>query len=350
MKTSFIVCLLLLSTSIHAESGKEGGGGNALPTKKVSVAVIQNAVYESPLFVRAWINGIETKFEGRLWLYKQKTNLPKGAAKIAKLNNSTALDELIINFRSDSPCSNDAKDHDGSAGSYGEKEICISGFSLSKKLNNTDYKIQTEALIVHELAHLMGANEEEATALQNRYFTDMQYVSKELVETQIDDTTDGLMGTSSLLKAFSAYLSKPEDLCIKIYEARSALGSAASSPNTASIEVITADRRNILESLQVQVGQVWQQLVCGQQQNTFKWLESYHKGFANKERVSVPEWLINRGATNVNSDVAGYVMLKHRKSVAELAEDFEQVAESLKELSWHIFANATKKWKIEIVE
>lgn len=57
---------------------------------------------------------------------------------------------------------------DGSIFGPADRPICISVFRLSKKLKEEDYQIQLLALYVHEVSHLFGTNEEQATHLQKQ--------------------------------------------------------------------------------------------------------------------------------------------------------------------------------------
>lgn len=159
---NFVLGILLIATSLaSASGGVSGGGGGTLPSNPVSTYFIENVIREAKRDLRAFV-----KYE--MLFYYVKTNNPLDK----KLYGGTktmwdVLENTEIDLRETEPCYDaNKKEVDGSIHSKKANHICISSFRIAPKLIQQNARIETLALILHELAHLLGADEDEATFYQ----------------------------------------------------------------------------------------------------------------------------------------------------------------------------------------
>lgn len=337
--------LILFSPLAFSSSNGGRGGGDTINAPFASVAQIQNAVSEAPFYLRAWIQGVQTQMRpdhGLSGRPRRKLPLPKGVEKLFKngvQNASYQLESLQVTFKIASPCASaDNQDHDGSVISEPDHAICISGFNLSQKLKTTDYAIQTEALMMHELSHLLGADEEEATSIQAQYLADMGAVPKEVIMAELERTSETLHGLAVVkIREMRGQLDDTEKLCASILKARSALGEGSRNSVLSSISIFTAEQRDQLNDMQVVLGQVWHLYVCGQdpKRPVPSWTKSYNDGFGAKEKVTLPEWILGAHGTKVPKTTS-YRSLNRLHSVQDLDEPLISFASELVDLAWNI--------------
>jgi hypothetical protein len=172
--TGFTKTLFLLTISItlgalpvFAEHGGISGGGGGVATPPgVEISKIQAAVENSKIVIEEWLNAKELRFS-------YGTNGLENSTAFAKLFGSSrnvfdVIKDLKIEVRNNEPCyDSDHNAVDGSIFAHAPASICISAFKLKDKLNAFDYEYETEALILHEISHLLGTDENEAVSLQN---------------------------------------------------------------------------------------------------------------------------------------------------------------------------------------
>jgi hypothetical protein len=178
--------------------------------------------------------------------------------------------------------------------------LCISGFTMAKKLNEGNAKVQLEALIVHELSHIGGTTESEAVELQQQYLKDMQFVSKESIQDYATDLQSTLWDFQNALpNLISKYdntnvlqmtMSKQVDRAMAI-AARSRIPglSLYDSRNRDQADNLMIDLVYILQTY------VWRDFGTNPEDS----LANYTKGFKGAKSIEVKEWLMNSGMNQV---------------------------------------------------
>ena len=149
--------------------GTTAGGGNITPEEKVSEANIEFAIKNSKIFISSYINAAYsfevTRTKG---VYCNDVCELKGKILRSKRNFFEILANTKIEVKNNDFCyDNLGNKKDGSIYAKGNNAICISSYSLGKKLNINNYQNQITALVFHELTHLAGTSENEAVMLQN---------------------------------------------------------------------------------------------------------------------------------------------------------------------------------------
>lgn len=142
-----------------------GGGGTTNPAPADPEWIVLATGIDSGKIMTSWFNRQEELFE--LLNEREKTQSPyfkifRGRKSIFEIIKQTAVE-----VRMSAPCydaNGDAKD--GSIYASRPGAICISPFTMAPKLNEYNVKIETVALIVHELTHLAGTDEQEAESIQ----------------------------------------------------------------------------------------------------------------------------------------------------------------------------------------
>lgn len=159
---NFVLGTLLTTTSLaSANGGVSGGGGGTLPSNPVSTYFIEKVIQEAKRDLRLFI-----KYELLRNDYANPTALEKKLFGGTK-NLWDVLEETNIELRETRPCYDSANNEvDGSIYSNKKNHICISSFRIAPKLIKQNARIETLALILHELTHLLGADEKEATSYQ----------------------------------------------------------------------------------------------------------------------------------------------------------------------------------------
>lgn len=158
----------LTSLTVYA-GGTTAGGGNIAPEERVSEANIQFAVKNSKIFISSYINAAYsfevTRKKGE---YCNEVCELKGKILKSKQNFYDILNKTKIEVKNNDFCyDNLGSKKDGSMYGKQANAICISSYSLSKKLNINNYQNQITSLVFHELTHLAGTSENEAVILQN---------------------------------------------------------------------------------------------------------------------------------------------------------------------------------------
>ena len=159
-----------LSTQASANIGGVGsGGGGAVHVPAATLDQIKSTLPNARRELRQWLYGEETLVRtGRVKSDALNLifgiNQPKGARTVQDV-----LGDLQIEFHDTTPCYDAlGNEDDGSIyTSLPGDAICISGARLTQELRADDYEYQTTALILHEVSHLLGANEAQAVEVQD---------------------------------------------------------------------------------------------------------------------------------------------------------------------------------------
>jgi hypothetical protein len=145
------------------EGGVNGGGGGTLPANPITVIDVVKIVGESKKTLDPLV-----KFQ--LWShvrigFREGTVAPKlfdGQVTIWNVLQDTNIEILM-----DKPCHYaNGRETDGSVHASKPGAICISAFRIAPKLIIERAPIEINALILHELSHLLGATEDEARDYQ----------------------------------------------------------------------------------------------------------------------------------------------------------------------------------------
>lgn len=182
--TRKMLLLGIFAIGLNAQAGPRivGNGGDVIEANPISTMDIERLLPAAKLPILSWLHHLDRNIQiakersGQNQLYINPTSaerlLFQSGEKVYGI-----LDRLQINFTAETPCGSIDGWRDGSVISMPVSEICISGYSMSRKLNRRNAPLQLQALILHELSHLLGANEAEAVSLQRQYLSDMEYVS-----------------------------------------------------------------------------------------------------------------------------------------------------------------------------
>lgn len=298
-------CFLTFNLTFYSQfcfaqvGGQNGNGGGSIPGELATIEEIQGTLEESSLLIRLWLNSLDRRMNPGLFEYRRPypaLAIPQGADKLFIDNKIIFNDlwDLNIIFKKSSPCLIDSSgQHDGAAISSNPLTICISGFSLSKKLTKLDFKIQTEALVLHEIAHLMGATEDEATSIQTTYMQDMQFVPKDALPIVFERTSAKLRSVAESELSELHNTQTVEKKCKAVYDLRSAFNLMPIDSDIPEIELFNAQERDTLENYSILIGQVWQRFICGQQSNNTTLLVEYKDAFKGKNQIEIRDWLKN---------------------------------------------------------
>jgi hypothetical protein len=170
----FLLLFLIIFTSASAiaapvdrEGGIEGGGGGTLPVSPASPdllqsRLIQNAKRDLRLYIKSAQYGYELVPHAPRPNPDKDDKMFGGPVKLFDILEKTDMEILL-----DRPCKDAfGNDVDGSVHASKPDTICISAFSIAPKVDEDQVLAQTEALIVHELSHILGTTENEARDLQ----------------------------------------------------------------------------------------------------------------------------------------------------------------------------------------
>lgn len=142
------------------EGGMNGGGGGTIVANPATPGQIKTAAREARLTLMM----LFTTWEG-MQSYPYGTML-KDFPRARDVVSNTKIE-----FDDMAPCLGaDGLDHDAYAPGTTSDSICLSVFSLQKKLSQENYQAQTVALVAHEFSHLLGLDEEQATFLQGQVY------------------------------------------------------------------------------------------------------------------------------------------------------------------------------------
>ncbi len=171
-----IVCLGLLFSELSFGGGVVGrGGGDIPPEESISpndiVSMLDPAVGEKnglyknvAIDIVGWVYSLERL----IWNTPSSSRKPWQSALVLKTSELEGLlNVVMIQLNMNSPCMDkDGVARDGVALSMSPPRICLSPFSMSKKLNRYNFQFETKALLVHELSHLLGFTEDECIEIQ----------------------------------------------------------------------------------------------------------------------------------------------------------------------------------------
>jgi hypothetical protein len=196
-----------------AEGGITSGGGGTLPADPISVDYVYSVLEDSKLVLRLYVN-----FERSV-----PVRNPTGSGRFfwGDRNLATVLEETDIDVLRDKPC-RDKFGNDVDASIYGSKpgRICLSAFRIAPKLIQETADKEINGLILHELSHLLGANEEEAVDLQKMAVILLRELNFKRIEGSFFTLPSEVESLESLADAIGekAAKMKPDELDKKMNE------------------------------------------------------------------------------------------------------------------------------------
>ena len=167
MKIALLLTSLLISISAHAERGGiTAGGGDISVPDPIDQYRLQKAIEEAKFPITQWAN-----FEEHQWMSEDKPEGRRTPFSVFLFERSDSVFEYIkntkIQLENNGSCKDGSgRETDGSAHGLPKDTICISTQRLGNKLSQLNFEYEVSGLIMHEIAHLMGANEAMAIVIQ----------------------------------------------------------------------------------------------------------------------------------------------------------------------------------------
>lgn len=169
----------LLFSQLSFAGGISGGGGNVInPTPPSS--------YQDPREIRHIIHGSKfllCKFiAAKYALYKSGSMSDEDIQMYSVLfadhgfNLHEVMEEISLDIPLDRPCyDQDGNIFDGSTFNQKENSVCISAYSIAKKVDKLEVPMQSAALVMHEFSEVVGLTDDEAIVLQNEVLKELKY-------------------------------------------------------------------------------------------------------------------------------------------------------------------------------
>jgi hypothetical protein len=183
---SFLLACLALNSPAHAADmgGITGGGGGTTNPNPIGSSFIARAVGDSKFLLKAYLNEKENFWET---VTKRNGYTDPDLKFLFDRQDKVFqyLDKAVIELSADAPCHDlYGNEVDGSVHAKHPGAICISTFTLGKKLNELNFEYEVPALILHEISHQMGADEKLAVELQTQAIYSL--FKKSLLDMRVD--------------------------------------------------------------------------------------------------------------------------------------------------------------------
>lgn len=170
---SFLLTVTICSAVSAAGGVSDGGGGTTRPQSADPEWIVGTAIRDSAKMLIFWLNAEKANH------FRRVRNRPaeESPTRVLFESNQDVFElvrKISIELRMSEPCydrNNNATD--GSIHGVPAGSICLSPFSMAPKLNDMNYHYETAALIMHEISHLLGASEAEATKIQQAVIYDL---------------------------------------------------------------------------------------------------------------------------------------------------------------------------------
>ena len=176
MKTFLLA--LLFSQSIMA-GGISGGGGNViLPTPP--------NVIQDPREIRHIIRGSKSllcKFISAKYALYRSGSMSNDDMRMYSVlfledgfNLHEVMEEITLDIPIDRPCyDRDGNIFDGSTFNQKEHSVCISAYTIAKKVDLLEVPMQAAALAMHEFSEVVGLSDDDAIVLQKEVLDELKY-------------------------------------------------------------------------------------------------------------------------------------------------------------------------------
>lgn len=153
-------------TNIHlTEGGVSDGGGGTTSPQLVSAELIADYLADTAPILIAWFNREEMNFQ----LSSDSEKIKSTTRKLFTTNDQfrDIIRNTKIEIKMSEPCYDQkGQPHEGSIYASIPNAICLSPFLMSQKLNENNFEAEMLGLVLHELSHLVGTTEDEATKIQ----------------------------------------------------------------------------------------------------------------------------------------------------------------------------------------
>lgn len=187
----FCFCIASLFSFTSFAGDKAGNGGDIYLDPMIEAEALKEAVLQSRSPIEFLLSAKERKFvRGEM-----TSDSPYFVLFSAKEDVFSLLAKIKINIEMSRSCvDSNGYDEDGAASINGDNTICISIKRLQSKLindsqNPDDYRSYIGALVLHEISHLMGANENQARALQMAAWRELRWLSKTCFDRDLGNMT-----------------------------------------------------------------------------------------------------------------------------------------------------------------
>jgi hypothetical protein len=161
--------------------GVSDGGGSTSTQNEVTPQIIIESMKTSGPMLLTWLYRRHQLFQ-ELAISSRESSPFKILFSSPHQNIFTILQSTDIEVRSTKPCyDKSGRPIEGSIYASKADSMCLSPFLMAKKLVSSNIAQETAGLIIHELSHLLGANEEEANTIQNCLLNDLKATSPETI-------------------------------------------------------------------------------------------------------------------------------------------------------------------------
>jgi hypothetical protein len=170
---AFLIGTLFYSALAFAGGISGGGGGTTNPSPSDPEQVAASVYHYGGNAVLGWLKGAEAN-------YRRMSNEERLASAYRKLfDGEKTIYQILaatkVELRFNAPCLDSAgAPWDGSMYSSTPGAVCLSPFTMAPKLNDGNVGPETIALLIHEMSHLLGTNEDEAKEIQLHALWDLQ--------------------------------------------------------------------------------------------------------------------------------------------------------------------------------
>jgi len=193
----------LLSCQFAFAGSVSGGGGGTLPGDKIEAKDVIEAVEESRSVIDAFLKGIESDFvldDGttpQVWYHDYEKMFRPGTDVFKFLN------EVPFRIISNGACHDlDGSETDASANTDIQGGICVSVSRIQPKVSFANYRAEIGALVLHEISHLYGSDEAEASSIQKiavRFFAGKSPYDISALSFQLMDSLRSLSSMTQML-------------------------------------------------------------------------------------------------------------------------------------------------------
>jgi len=321
----------------------DGGGGTTNPHPADPYFISRVANEEAAPAILAWLNAQEDNFSR----HSQAEKKTKAIRKLfdPAIDFRAIVRNTPVELRMGAPCQNvDGQDRDGSI--YGSRPgaICISPFSIGPKVSEFNMAAETIALIVHELSHLVGADEAEAQEIQKDVLLSLSHVDFLSFKVDISLIAHGNGEISD--SVFKHQMLKGKGARMKSYEVRNwsdalvRLRDAISLKYFLNLNYLTAHQNNLLTAKVITLGAI-EDYLCSTDPNEDHVVSRYcaeklEKGFQSDQSLSVRAYLKRLDDIDFDEKEFDDVVIRRPQSGADLDAGLNYVYETLIEI-WDTF-------------
>ena len=302
------------------------GGGGTLPANPMYPFQIHQVVKNAKKELR-----LITKYN--LAMHRSSTYEKwKDKFYLGDKNIFDVLEEVGLEIRDDKPCY-DAAQNEVDASIYASKPntICLSAFRIAPKLVEEVARKEIVALLMHEMSHLLGADEKEARELQRDTYlflhdttdktVDHMLQEFEALEGKANGTLRSLLSRfdtlakNDLVKEMSTYNAEAQAFAVKVNNLPYCLHDKKES------EIFEFRSYSFLMSL-------WYGLGYVQSGNDEAyWKAQYERIFGDKEEITFKEFADKFSLYHRNELQFPNLKMKRIHSLAELKKSLEETLE-----------------------